>query len=129
MRRERKAGDMPTEKSDKTATDLAAVLEKIEEFPEPYAQIGKDLQETILNSGPKLNPHLWYGMPGYAKGRSTPVLVFFRCDDGVFTLGLSEKANVESEPDTTLRPCAWFLDKVDEITLEKVAELVRIATD
>ncbi len=119
---------MPNKKTDKTAKDLEAVLEKIAGFPEPYATIGTKLHETILNAGPKLKPRLWYGMPGYATGRSTPVLVFFRCDDGVFTFGLSEKAEVPGESDTKLRPCAWFLDEVDDATLERVAGLVRAAT-
>jgi len=127
MRRERKAGEMPTQKTDKTAKDMKAVTDKIAGFPEPYAEIGIRLHDTIINAGPKLKPRLWYGMPGYATGRSTPVLVFFRCDDGVFTLGLSEKATVESEPDSTLRPCAWFLDEIDDTTLKKIADLVRTA--
>ena len=97
---------MPKQKTDKTAKDLKAVTDKIATFPEPYATIGTKLHETIINAGPKLKPRLWYGTPGYATGRSTPVLIFFRCDDGVFTLGLSEKATVEGEPDSTLRPCA-----------------------
>jgi hypothetical protein len=118
---------MPTKKSDKTAQDLEAVKEKIADFPDPYAKIGTRLHETIINAGPKLKPRLWYGMPGYATGRSTPVLIFFRCDDGVFTFGLSEKATVESEPDSTLRPCAWFLDEIDDATLNKIADLVRTA--
>jgi len=66
---------------------------------------------------------LWRGLTSV----STPVLIFFRCDDGVFTLGLSEKANVEGEPGSTLRPCAWFLEEIDDATLEKVADLVRTA--
>ncbi|WP_454295276.1 DUF1801 domain-containing protein [Salana multivorans] len=114
-------------KTDKTAQDLQAVLDKIAEMPEPYATIGARLHETILSAGPKLKPRIWYGMPGYATGRSTPVLVFFRLDDGVMSLGLSEKATVEREPGSTLRPSAWFLDEIDEVTLEKVAGLVRTA--
>lgn len=114
-------------KTDKTAKDLQAVVDKIAGMPEPYATIGARLHETILGAGPKLKPRIWYGMPGYATGRSTPVLVFFRLDDGVMTLGVSEKATVEREPGSTLRPCAWTLDELDDATAEKVAELVRIA--
>lgn len=66
-------------------------------------------------------------MPGYATGRSAPVLVFFRLDGEVMSLGLSEKATVDREPESTLRPSAWFLDEVDDATLEKVAGLVRTA--
>ncbi|WP_258934227.1 hypothetical protein [Nesterenkonia pannonica] len=66
-------------------------------------------------------------MPGYATGRSTPVVVFFRLDDGVMTLGLSEHAHVERESRTALRPCAWYLDELDDSTVEKVAAVVRTA--
>lgn len=118
---------MATTKPDKATKDLQAVSDKIAEMPEPYATIGTRLHETILGAGPKLKPRIWYGMPGYATGRSAPVLVFFRLDDGVMSFGLSEKATVERESDTTLRPCAWFLDEIDDGTLAKVAELVRTA--
>lgn len=114
-------------KSDKSEKDLQAVLEKIAGMPEPYATIGARLHETIIGAGPKLKPRIWYGMPGYATGRSTPVVVFFRLDDGVMTLGLSEHATVDREAGTTLRPCAWYLDELDDATAAKVGELVRVA--
>lgn len=114
-------------KSDKSAKDLKAVLDRIASFPEPFRAIGIQLHETILAAGPKLKPRIWYGMLGYATGRSTPVLVFFRLDDGVMSLGLSEKATVERESGSTLRPSAWFLDDVDDATLAKVADLVPTA--
>lgn len=117
---------MPTT-NDKVEQDLEAVVTKIAEWPEPYATIGSRLHDTILRAGPKLKPRLWYGMPGYATGRSTPVLVFFRLDDGVMSFGLSEKATVDREPNSTLRPSAWFLEEIDDVTLAKVAELVRTA--
>ena len=118
---------MSTMKTDKTVKDLQTVVDKIAEWPEPYATIGARLHETIMGAGPKLKPRIWYGMPGYAVGRSSPVLVFFRVDDGVMSLGLSEKATAEREPDSTLRPCAWFLDEIDDVTAAKVADLVRMA--
>lgn len=118
---------MSTTKPDKAAQDLQAVLEKIDSMPEPYRAIGHRLHETITAAGPKLKARLWYGMPGYATGRSTPVLVFFRLDDGVMTLGLSEKATVDRAAGSTLRPCAWYLEELDDATAEQVAELTRIA--
>lgn len=118
---------MPTTKTDKSQHDLEAVLAKIAEWPEPYRTIGTRLHDTIISAGPKLKPRIWYGMPGYATARSAPVMVFFRLDEGVMSLGLSEKARVEREEASTLRPSAWFLDEIDDRTLEKVAETVRIA--
>jgi hypothetical protein len=125
MRREREVADVPL--TDRATKDQQAVLDKIAAMPEPYATVGARLHETILGAAPRLKPRIWYGMPGYATGRSTPVLVFFRLDDGVMSLGLSEKAVVEREQGTTLRPSAWFLDDVDDPTLARVADLVRTA--
>lgn len=113
--------------SSKDQKDQQAVLKKIAGWPEPYASIGAQLHETILSAGPKVKPRIWYGMPGYARGRSTPVLVFFRLDDGVMSFGISEKATVEREPDTLLKPSAWFLDDMDDATLAKISDLVRTA--
>lgn len=122
-----KDGPMSPLKTDKTQKDHEAVLNKIAAMPAPYDTIGAQLHETILGAGPKLKPRIWYGMPGYATGRSTPVSVFFRLDDGVMTFGLTEKARVEREPNSTLQPCAWYLAEIDDPTLEKIAELVRTA--
>ena len=103
---------MATTTSDKTAKDLREVLDKIAGWPEPFAEIGTRLHETIIDAGPKLKPRLWYGNPGYATARSAPTVVFFRVDDGVMSLGLSERATIEREPDSTLRPSAWFVDEI-----------------
>lgn len=118
---------MPTAQPDKAQADLEAVRAKIAEWPEPFVTIGTRLHETIITAGPKLKPRIWYGMPGYALARSAPVLVFFRLDDGVMSFGISEKATVERESDSTLRPSAWFLDEIDDRTLAKIADLVRTA--
>lgn len=118
---------MTTSKTDKSAQDLQAVLDKIAGMPEPYAGIATRLHETILSAGPKLKPRIWYGMPGYATGRSTPVVVFFRLDDGVMTFGLNPQATIEHEAGSTLRPCAWYLDEIDDATLARIAETVRVA--
>lgn len=118
---------MSPAKPDNATKDLAEVLEKIAGMPAPYRKIAERLHKTIVDAGPNLKPRLWYGMPGYATGRSKPVLVFFRLDGETMTLGLSEKATVDQEPDSTLHPCAWYLEELDEPTVQKVAGLVRTA--
>ena len=118
---------MPTKPMDKSAKDLQAVLDKIDAMPEPYGRIGARLHNAIMSAGPKLKPRIWYGMPGYATGRSAPVLVFFRLDDGVMSFGISEKGRTEREADSTMRPSAWFIDEIDDHTLERIAGLVRTA--
>ena len=84
---------MATEKTDKDADNLAAVLDKIPQMFGEDADIGLRMHNIIMEAAPKLKPRLWYGMPGYARGRSKPVLVSLRKDD-YLTFGLTEKANL-----------------------------------
>lgn len=118
---------MSTSRTDKTQQDLDAALAKIAGWPEPYARLGTRLHEAITTAVPGVKPRVWYGAPGYALGRSQPVRVFFRCDDGVMSFGLTEKATIEREPSTTLRPSAWFVDDLDDATVEKLVGVVRTA--
>ena len=120
---------MTTKKADKDADKLAAVLEKIPQMFGEDADIGLRMHDIVLEAAPALKPRLWYGMPGYARGRSKPVLVFIRKDDYV-TFGLTEKANLlidESAPDK-LSASSWFLTELDEATEARIAEIVRLAT-
>ena len=120
---------MPSKKSDKDADNLAAVLDKIPQMFGDQTAIGQRLHDIIMEANPKLKPRLWYGMPGYALGRSKPVLVFIRKDDYV-TFGLTEKANIFIEELATdkLRPNAWFMTELDAATEARIADIVRVAT-
>ncbi|MDE2775937.1 MAG: DUF1801 domain-containing protein [Chloroflexota bacterium] len=120
---------MPGKKADKDADNLAAVLEKIPQMFGEEADTGLRLHDIIMDAAPKLKPRLWYGMPGYARGRSTPVLVFIRRDD-YLTFGLTEKANLhidENAPGMMI-PNAWFLTGLDAAIEAQIAEIVREAT-
>jgi len=120
---------MPGKKADKDADNLAAVLEKIPQMFGEEADIGLRLHDIIMEAAPKLKPRLWYGMPGYARGRSMPVLVFIRRDD-YLTFGLTEKANLhidENAPGMMI-PNAWFLTGLDAAIEAQIAEIVREAT-
>ncbi len=120
---------MPAKKPDKDADNLAAVLDKIPQMFGDQAAIGLRLHEVIMEANPKLKPRLWYGMPGYALGRSKPVLVFIRKDDYV-TFGLTEKANIHIVELATekLMPNAWFMTELDAATEARIADIVRTAT-
>lgn len=113
-----------------TSTDgEAAVLDKIAALP-AFNDVAARLHEVITDAAPELVPRLWYGMPGYAKAKSKPVLVFFRVDDDQFvTLGLSEKANHTPLDDASdrLLPSAWFLTGLDAVTEARIADIVRRA--
>ena len=116
---------MPTAKTD----DEAAVLEKISGLP-AFRDVAGRLHEIIMASAPELKPRLWYGMPGYAKAKSSPVICFFRVDDDQYvTLGVTEKANLSVDEDAPhqLIESAWFLTGLDGPTEERIAAIVEKA--
>lgn len=117
----------PAEKAADSAREVQA---KIESFPEPFREMSHRVHQIIQHSNPDLQPRIWYGMPGYALAASQPVLVFFRLDDGVFTLGLTEKANIAVPPEAGDRLVggSWYLDSLDEPTEERIAQIVWRAT-
>ena len=111
-------------------TDAEAVAEKIAALP-AFRDVAARLHEVIVEAAPELQPRLWYGMPGYATAKKSPVLCFFRVDDDRYvTFGLTEHAHHEPEPgaDHQLMGSAWFLTELDALTEARVAEIVRRAT-
>lgn len=113
-----------------TSPDEEAVLAKIAELP-AFNDVAARLHRVIVDAAPELQPRLWYGMPGYAKGKRSPVLCFFRVDDTDFvSFGLSEKARHEVDPSAgdLLMPSAWFLTDLDESTEKRIGDIVRRAT-
>lgn len=117
----------PAEKAAEAAQQVKA---KIDSFDEPFRDLGHRIHELILHSNPDLKPRIWYGMPGYALAASKPVLVFFRVDDGIFSIGVSEKANISvtAEAPDQLVGAAWYLQTLDEATENRIAAIVRRAT-
>lgn len=110
--------------------DAAAVREKIDALP-AFKEVAARLHQVILEAAPDLQPRLWYGMPGYAKAKSSPVLCFFRVDDDQYvTFGLSEKAAhaPEDGADDQLMPSAWFLTDLDAATEARITAIVQRAT-
>lgn len=110
-------------------TDEAAVNEKIASLP-AFPDVAARLHEVIMEAAPHLQPRLWYGMPGYATSKKSPVLCFFRVDDDRYvTFGLSEHAH--HEPDEAsghkLMASAWFITELDRPTEAHVAGIVRRA--
>lgn len=120
---------MVTTKKSKDEKNTQAVLEKISEMPEHARDTMQRMHEVIMDANPNLKPRIWYGMPGYAKSSSSPVLVFFRNDE-LMSLGVSEKANLTPAggKDGLLIPSAWYFDCLDATTEKRVAEIVRDAT-
>jgi hypothetical protein len=118
---------MTTDKRNKTGEELQQeVLEKIEQFSEPNKLLAKRMHELFMQANPQLHPRLWYGMPGYAKTKDGPVLVFFR-EDKYMTFGLTEAVAFAAD-DGKLMQCAWFFTELDEATEQKVIEIISKAT-
>lgn len=113
----------------KTTTDRggdAAVTDKIAELP-AYRDVAARLHATIMAAAPDLKPRLWYGMPGYAKAKSSPVICFFRVDaDDFVSFGLTENAALAPEEGAPhkLIGSAWYLTELDEPTEARIAEIV-----
>ncbi len=107
--------------------DEAAVLDKIADLG-PFEELAGRLHHAILRGAPDLQPRLWYGMPGYAKSKKSPVVCFFRVDDGTVTFGVTEKANLD-DLDTAdhLIASAWYLTGIDEATEDRIAAIAERA--
>lgn len=118
---------MVSTKPTKDEQNLQAVLGKLGEMPEHVRPAMQRMHEVVMIAAPELKPRIWYGMPGYAKSASSPVLVFFRHDE-YMTLGLTEKATLSpGEGDGLLMPCAWYFEDLDDATEQRVTAIVRSA--
>ena len=117
---------MSDKRTRKAADDEAAVVTKIAGWPEPHRAVGERLHQIIMDAVPELQPRLWYGMPGYAKGG--PVLLFFNAED-LISFGLTEKANTSIEDDANdqLVEAAWFVTGLDGATERRIAAIARKA--
>lgn len=112
--------------ADAKPDDEAAVRKKITEL-KAFQDVAAQLHEVVLRAAPDLKPRLWYGMPGYARSKSGPVVCFFRVDDDDYvTFGLTEKAHLEVEDGAgdRLIPSAWFLTEIDEPTERHLEAIV-----
>lgn len=112
----------------KDEKNLARVIDTIAKMDEPQRSLVRRVHEAIVAAAPTLKPRIWYGMPAYALSASTPVLVTLRNDERV-NLALTEKVAFRPAggSDRTLMPAAWYLETLDELTENRIAEIVRSA--
>ncbi|MFV8162851.1 DUF1801 domain-containing protein [Mycobacterium sp. 134] len=110
--------------------NLKQVLDKIAGMDEPARAVMRRMHDVIVAAAPELKPRIWYGMPGYAKSASSPVLIFFRNDE-LMSLGVSGKATLKPSggKDGLLIPAAWYFDGLDDATERRVTEIVRAAVE
>jgi uncharacterized protein YdhG (YjbR/CyaY superfamily) len=106
--------------------DERAVLAKIASFPEPDRSMGRRLHTIITESGPKLSPRLWYGMPAYTKDGE--VLCFFqpasKFKARYGTLGFNDAAKLD---DGDFWPTAFAVKELTASDEAKISSIVRKA--
>jgi hypothetical protein len=110
--------------AEKAAADAAAVGAKIAEMPEPDRVMAERLHALVAETAPALQPKLYYGQPGWAKGGK--VVVFFRSglmDKARYsTLGFSENAALDDE--TGLWPTSYALERLDDDAAARIRDLI-----
>lgn len=101
------------------------VLAKIEKFSDTYREIALQLHEVILSTAPRLQPRLWYGMPGYALKSDGPVVLFFR-EDKYISFGITESTSLVElgNPEEEPVEAAWYFTALSDATKAKVADVV-----
>lgn len=117
---------MPTNRRNVTSEDLKQeVLAKIKQYEDKdFPEAGR-IHELIMQASPSLCPRLWYGMPGYARTKDSAVLCFFR-KDTLISFGITESARINKSD--SIIPSAWYINKLDKNTEDKIREIVAEAT-
>jgi uncharacterized protein YdhG (YjbR/CyaY superfamily) len=108
------------------AAGESALLEKIDEMPEPDRAMAKRIHAIVTASAPDLWPKTWYGMPAYAK--EGKVVCFFQSaqkfNARYATLGFSDTANLD---DGAMWPTAFALKELTPAEEERIVALVKTA--
>lgn len=103
-----------------------AVLEKIDEMPEPERSMARRLHEIIKTNAPDLAAKTWYGMPAYYKDGA--VLCFYQSaqkfGSRYGTLGFNDKAKLD---DGAMWPTAYALTELTDAIEADIAALVKKA--
>jgi len=108
----------------KEYTGADDTLKKIAGYPDDFRLVAEKMHETIMGTGVKLYPRLWYGMPGYAKTPTGPVLIYFRKDKYI-TFGKSQLARLDFDKDTHAATTAWAFTQINEASLAKITSIVQ----
>lgn len=105
---------------------LADLLAKIADMPESDRVMAQKVHEIVTTHAPELEPKLWYGMPGYARGGKN--VIFFQ-DAAKFkaryaTLGFSDLAALD---DGNMWPSSYALSKITPADEKTIIALVKKA--
>ncbi|MFJ2620628.1 DUF1801 domain-containing protein [Glutamicibacter sp. NPDC087344] len=112
--------------SAKDEKNLQQVIDKIDTMPEPQREIIRRAHQVILAAAPELKARIWYGMPAYALGASSPALLTLRNDDRM-NLALTEKVEFRAAGGSQggLMPAAWYFEELDAPTEQRIADIAR----
>ncbi|MHB8933402.1 MAG: iron chaperone [Bellilinea sp.] len=109
------------------ADDLAALLAKIAEMPEPDRAMAQRLHEIVTASAPTLSPKTWYGMPAYAN-QDGKIVCFFQAaakfNARYATFGFNDTANLD---EGAMWPTAFALKALTPADEAKISALVKKA--
>ncbi|MHB0924763.1 MAG: iron chaperone [Bellilinea sp.] len=109
------------------ADDLAALLAKIAEMPEPDRAMAQRLHEIVTASAPTLSPKTWYGMPAYAN-QDGKIVCFFQAaakfNARYATFGFNDTATLD---DGAMWPTAFALKALTAADEAKISALVKKA--
>ncbi len=113
------------DKEDGKQIDESKVIAKIMAYEEPFRSMGLAIHDIIIDGSPDIHPRVWYGMPGYARSKNQPVMLFFRNDAQYMTLGYTEKVgfHLDEESEHRMMPCAWFFKELDDATRTKIYDI------
>lgn len=104
----------------------SAVLEKIDEMPEPDRRMALRLHTLIKTHAPSLTARLWYGMPAYA--REGKVVCFFQSGQKFktryATLGFSDAALLD---EGNLWPTSFALKELTPVEEQRIIALIQKA--
>lgn len=112
--------------SKKEYTGADDVLAKIASYRDEFRPTAEKIHKAIMDAGETLYPRLWYGMPGYAKTKTGPVLVYFRKDKYI-TFGQTESAYVEFDGLDNSVEVAWYFAEINDAAIAKISTIVRNA--
>lgn len=104
-----------------------AIMDKIDEMPEPDKSMAKKIHEIVTKTAPMLMPRTWYGMPAYTN-KDGKVVCFFQSgakyESRYCTLGFQDSSHLD---DGNMWPASFALVKLTEAEEKKIAELVKKA--
>ncbi|SDD50951.1 DUF1801 domain-containing protein [Auraticoccus monumenti] len=111
----------------RAAADEAALLDKIEQMPEPDRTTAQRIHALVTANAPELAPKLWYGQPAWA--RKGKVLCFFRSGqaDGerYSTFGVTPEAALDEASGTW--PTSFAVTELTDQAEQTLAALLQRA--